>query len=193
MKSLSYITMLVLLLTAKGYAQNTKGPVVHVGGKVGGLLTRATGTDLDSKRKWGYQLGGYVSVDLVPRLGVQAEAVYSRSRFLFTSAENPEKDNTILKTWDFPILLRLNAGEAFTFNIGPQFSHFISSKGYRSEIRDKDFANDKISFIAGVELGSKTTGGRIYARYNWNNKNLGSLINGGKTDQFQFGLLLPFF
>lgn len=193
MKSLSYITFFTLLLTFKSYAQNTKGPIVHVGAKVGGLLTRATGTGIESKRKWGYQLGGYASVDLGPHFGVQAEALYSRSIFLLTSAENTGREKTIFKTWDFPVLLQLNAGEAFTFNIGPQFSHFISAKGYRTETQNTDFANKKISFVTGIELGSKTTGGRIYARYNWNNRNPGAFIDNARTDQFQFGLLLPFF
>jgi hypothetical protein len=195
MKTLSYITIISLLLTFKGYAQNTesKGPVVHFGGKAGALLTKATGENMDSKRKWGYQVGGYATIDLIPNFGVQAEALYSRSVLQLTGTENPGKDNTILKTWDFPLLLRLNAGEAFTFNIGPQFSHFISSKGFRSEVQNKDFANKKVSYIVGVELGSKSTGGRMYARYNWNNKNIGSIINNASSNQFQFGLLMPLY
>lgn len=193
MKVLHYITFLFLMLTAKGYAQNTEthGPIVHFGGKFGGVLTKVTGANIESKRKWGYQLGGYVSIDLIANLGFQGEALYTRSVVLLTQAENTGKQKTILKTWDFPVLLRINAGDAITFNIGPQFSRVISSKGYQPGVDAKSFSGKNISYIAGIELGSKTTGGRVYARYNWNNKDFGSVVNGGKSNQFQFGLLVP--
>lgn len=193
MKVLHYITLFTLLLTVKGYAQQGggKGPVVHFGGKFGGTLTKTTAQDIEGKRKWGYQVGGYVTVDLVPNLGIQGEALYNRNVFLLVTPENTDKQKTIVKTWNFPVLLRLNAGEAFTFNIGPQFSHVISSKGYQPEGRSGTFDKSHVSFVTGIELGSRNTGGRLYARYNWNNKDFSGVVKDAKANQFQFGLLLP--
>ena len=169
----------------------------HIGAKAGANLTKIEGQSFKQSYELGYQLGGFVELDLNKNWGIQPEILFSQTNTIIDSgykAIYQDIDNAVigqkahLNYLTIPILLRLNAGNLLTLNLGPQFS--ILTNEDKTLLRNGQAAI-KHGDLAGV-LGAQINLGalRVYGRYNFGLNNINDIDNQDKwkSQQLQFGL-----
>lgn len=169
----------------------------HIGAKAGANLTKIDGQSFKQSYELGYQLGGFVELDLNKNWGIQPEILFSQTNTIIDSgykAIYQDIDNAVigqkahLNYLTIPILLRLNAGNLLTLNLGPQFS--ILTNEDKTLLRNGKAAI-KHGDLAGV-LGAQINLGslRVYGRYNFGLSNINDIDDQDKwkSQQLQFGL-----
>ena len=169
----------------------------HIGAKAGANLNKIDGQAFKQGYELGYQVGGFVELNINKNWGIQPELLFSQTNTIIDSgykAIYQDIDEAVigqkakLNYLNIPILLRLNAGNLLTFNLGPQFSILMNKdqrlvRNGKQAIKNGDVA---AVFGAQINLGSLN----VYGRYNIGLNNLNDIDNQDKwkSQQWQFGL-----
>lgn len=186
---------LFLLITTS--AAVTKAQTIHIGGKAGANLTKIDGKSFKDQYNLGYQLGAFADIDFNKNWGIQPELLFSQSQTKVDSgfkAIYQEVPNTVighkthLNYLSIPVLLRLNAGNLLTFNVGPQFSILMNKDETLVTNGKNAFKNGDIAAVFGAEINLHAL--KIYGRYNIGLNNLNDISDQDKwkSRQIQLGL-----
>src|SRR4030095_6856509 len=115
---------------------------------------------------------------------IQPEVLFSQSNTIIDSgfkAIYQDIDNAVigqkahLNYLSIPVLLRLNAGDLLTFNLGPQFSILMNSDESLVHNGKQAFKNGDIAAVLGAQVNLGAL--RVYGRYNIGLNNLNDIDN----------------
>jgi hypothetical protein len=171
-----------------------------LGIKAGALGTKIDGQDFQSGYKLSYQGGAFAEFDLLHKIGIQPELLFSQTSSQTVSG--PTSGATLasglnantaftLSYLSIPILLRYNFAKLFTLNLGPQYG-ILLNKSEDLVGNGKDaFKSGDVSGVVGLQLHLSSL--RVYGRYVFglnNLNNISSATNTGnwKNQQLEVGV-----
>jgi Outer membrane protein beta-barrel domain len=189
--------IILCVLTSLTFAAITSAQSFHIGAKAGANLTKIDGQSFRQSYELGYQVGGFLELNLNKNWGIQPEVLFSQTNTIVDSgfkAIYQDIDNAIigqkahLNYLSIPILLRLNAGDLLTFNLGPQFSILMNKDQSLVHNGKQAFKNGDVAAVLGAQINLGSL--KLYGRYNIGLNNLNDIDNQDKwkSRQLQFGL-----
>ena len=168
-----------------------------LGIKAGALGTKIDGQDFQSGYKLSYQGGAFAEFDLLHKIGIQPELLFSQTSSQTVSG--PTSGATLasglnantaftLSYLSIPILLRYNFAKFFTLNLGPQYGILIDKNASGSDNVQSAFKNGNFSMVGGLQLHVSSL--RVYTRYvvGLSNVNDVSSSEKWKTQQLEVGI-----
>jgi hypothetical protein len=190
MKKLILSLFAITVIAAASYAQAG----IRLGIKGGTNLTQLSGQSFDNGFKAGYQLGGFMEIDLTKSLGIQPEVLFSESAGrtasnLGTVLTNLNSNQDVrLNYLSIPVLLRINANKMLTFVVGPQYSILINPHETTLQNGQDAFKSGDFAAVGGLQLNLSAF--RIYGRYAIGLNNINDLANqdSWKSQQIQLGI-----
>lgn len=194
MKKMFFNLGLLLIISGAAMAQP-----VFLGLRGGPNLSGAKSPAFSSKYKLGWEVGPYAGFNLFKVVGMQTEVLYSWTRVTTTRYSNArntgiDAGKKKLNYLNIPILFRLNLGDYFTLNAGPQLNVLTKPDKYKLDNGSDAFKNRYTNWVAGFEInipsGPRKT--LLYGRYNWGNgfENIGDGKE-AKITRFQLGIFAP--
>src|SRR3982751_3166366 len=114
-----------LLISTAGMAQ------FHIGFKAGANITKLDGQSFKDKFSYGYHLGGFATIGLGGKFGIQPEVLFSQYstsvdssyKNVYENVFNSDQSKVKLNYLSIPILLNYKLlGNFLTLQAGPQFS-----------------------------------------------------------------------
>lgn len=161
----------------------------HVGLKAGVNLQKIDGIPFKDKFTFGYQAGGFATIGITSKIGIQPEILFSSvnsdTATQFSTVYGFNKiDKVKLNYLDIPLLLNIKAAPFLTLQFGPQFSILLDKNKSLLKNGETAFKQGNISAAAGLQFN--LTKFKIYARYvaglsnlnqvndnnKWKNKNI---------------------
>jgi hypothetical protein len=192
MKKLMLLAAIALATVISANAQR-----LDVGAKVGANLTKIDGVKFSDSYKLNYQLGAFAEIDFNKNWGIQPELLFSQTTSRVDSGFNSVyqdaagsllKKDVKLNYLNIPILLRINAGSFFTFNVGPQFSILVNDDENLLNNSKDAFKKGDVAAVVGAQVNISKL--RIYGRYNFGLSNISDVDNPHKwtSQQLQLGV-----
>ncbi len=189
--------IIFFLLISTTYAAVTTAQTIHIGAKAGANLTKIDGKSFNEEYKIGYQAGAFLDIDFNKNWGIQPEVLFSQSQ---TRVDSGFKEiyqqfpNSVighkahLNYLSIPVLLRLNAGNLLTLNVGPQFSILTNKDQTLVQNGKNAFKTGDVAAVFGAEINLHAL--KIYGRYNIGLNNLNDISDQDKwkNKQLQFGI-----
>jgi hypothetical protein len=183
---------LLALISTLLVSFTTNAQSIHIGIKAGANFDHFTTSDGRSFGRPSYHLGGFLNLPLNSFLGIQPEILFNKSNARITlEGENDRRRTRFnLNYLSVPLLLNITPSEAFSLNVGPQFSVLTNRDDTAFENLGKAFSRGDLSMVFGVQFGSGPL--KLYGRYNIGLTDIGSLPhqNEWKSRQIQVGLSL---
>lgn len=119
-----FATFLGLLLTICAYAQTTISGGVKGGLNISSQHVSYYGSSINTSAKPGVHLGGYLTVMVTEKIGIQPELLFSTQGAKYTDYDGKTNFNYLL----IPLLARYNINEMFSVHAGPQIGMLLSAK-----------------------------------------------------------------
>jgi hypothetical protein len=181
MKKIILTIAAVTSLAFHSIAQDNASPEydrVRIGVKAGVNYSNvydSQGAAFVANPKFGLAAGGFLSVPVIPFVGLQLEVMYSQKGFQATGDVLGSTYNFTRTTdyIDVPLFITLKPVRILTIMAGPQFSYLTRqtdafATATTSIAQEQQFENDNLrknlmSFVAGVDinLGHLILGGRV--------------------------------
>ena len=165
----------------------------HVGLKTGANLQKIDGVPFKDKFTFGYQAGGYATIGLTSKIGIQPEILFSSvnadtATHFSTVYGFKQVDKVKLNYLDIPILLNIKVAPFLTIQAGPQFSVLLDKNKSLLKNGQTAFKEGGIAAAAGLQL--KFSKINIYGRYvaGLNNLNDVNETNKWKNRNIQVGV-----
>ena len=166
MKKLNIILIATASMFLSHHVNGQNREHLKLGPKTGVNLSnvyKESGDDFVAEAKFGYVLGGFISIPINALIGIQPEVLYSQKGFKSTGQILGENYSLIRTTnhIDIPIQLAIKPSNALTLLIGPQYSYTISKKdknsfGTLSQEKEESFDNDirknVLGLVGGVDV-----------------------------------------
>lgn len=139
------------------------------------------GQDFKAQAKTGFAGGIFVSIPLVPYIGIQPEVMISQKGYQSTGVflGAPYADVRTTTYLDIPILLAFKPSPYFSILLGPQYSYLIHQKdqtsfGSAGSTTEQEFRNDNVrknifGLTGGADLNIKHI--VLSARVGWDMMN----------------------
>lgn len=155
------LAALFFIYTA-GYSQ------VAVGFKVGTTLNKLSGESFNDKFTFGYHVGGFATIKLSKKIGLQPEVLFNQvntdTSSNFSSVYQFNHINKIqLKYLSIPILLNYNLCKFISFQVGPQFGILMDQTKDLVKNGGDAFKKGDFSMVGGLQV--KVAKLRVYGRY----------------------------
>lgn len=191
-----------VLFSAAGIVAQTPDRYTVSGGVLGAanyskfrLKDDIPGTE--TKFKWGYAPGVFVTFPLGRVVSLEAQAQYSRMGTKFEAGNSTTYDQE-LTYLSVPLFFKLHAGKYIAFNLGGQADFMLSAKDKTLPVEvdnEDDFEHTSLGLLGGVEIFPR---GRvtIYGKYVHGLKELGdnaSATPDAYNQQIQAGLKFKLF
>ena len=185
---LSAIAILAIMVSLKAQS-------FTLGVKAGALGTKIDGQDFQSGYKLSYQGGAFAEFDILHKIGIQPELLFSQVSSTYTVG-TPGLPSSISKDINLsylsiPVLLRYNFAKLFTLNLGPQYSILLNQNEDLVGNGKDAFKSGDVSGVVGLQLHLSSL--RVYGRYVFglsNLNNVSSVTNTGnwKNQQLEVGV-----
>lgn len=165
---------------------------LKLGIKAGAIGTKIAGESFKSGYNLSYQAGAWAEIDLLGKIGVQPELLFSQTSSSYTSGTPtiPTDVNVKVKLnyLSIPVLFRYNVAKIITLNLGPQFSILMNKDDNLLDNGKAAFKGGDFAAVAGVQLHISSL--RVYGRYvlGLSNINDNPLTSSGKSQQIQIGV-----
>ena len=197
MKKLFLSTVAIIAIAVSVNAQS-----IALGVKAGAIGTKIDGESFESGYKLSYQAGAFAELDLLGKIGVQPELLFSQTSSKtvsgatgITTLPSGLNANTAftLSYLSIPILLRYNFAKLFTFNVGPQFGILLNNNTNLQQNSQNAFKSGDVSGVVGLQVHLSSL--RVYGRYVIGLNNLSDVSKSGswKTQQLELGVGLKVF
>ena len=170
-----------------------------LGVKFGALGTKIDGQDFQSGYKLSYQGGAFAEIDLLHKIGIQPELLFSQTSSQTVSGNNSTvlvsglNANTAftLSYLSIPVLLRYNFAKLFTLNLGPQYGILLNKSQDLVGNGKSAFKSGDVSGVVGLQVHLSSL--RVYGRYVFglnNLSNISTTTNTGswKNQQLEVGV-----
>lgn len=163
MKVKLLIISALALSTGLTFAQGPK-----IGIKGGASVNKITGKSFNNQFSFGYHLGGFATIKISEKIGIQPEVLINQtnvdtsSKFSDIYAFN-KVNGVKLNQLSIPLLLNYSPHKFVSFQAGPQYS-ILMNKDKTFIANGKDaFKTGDFSMLGGIQLN--ITKIRVYARY----------------------------
>lgn len=163
MKVKLLIISALALSTGLTFAQGPK-----IGIKGGASVNKITGKSFNNQFSFGYHLGGFATIKISEKIGIQPEVLINQtnvdtsSKFSDIYAFN-KVNGVKLNQLSIPLLLNYSPNKFVSFQAGPQYS-ILMNKDKTFIANGKDaFKTGDFSMLGGIQLN--ITKIRVYARY----------------------------
>jgi len=166
-----------------------------LGVKAGALGTKIDGQDFQSGYKLSYQGGAFAEIDILHKIGIQPELLFSQTSTTYTVGTpglpaSINKDIN-LNYLSIPILLRYNFAKLFTINLGPQYGILINNNQDLVGNGKDAFKSSDVSGVVGLQFHLSSL--RVYGRYVFGLSNLNTVsavnnTSSWKNQQLEFGV-----
>jgi len=171
-----------------------------LGIKAGAIGTKIQGQDFQSGYKLSYQGGAFAEFDLLHKIGIQPELLFSQTSSQTVSGPTgigtvlgDLKPNTAftLSYLSIPVLLRYNFAKLFTLNLGPQYGILLNKNTSLLQNGQNAFKSGDVTGVVGLQVHFSSL--RVYGRYvfglnNLNNVNSASNTGNWKNQQVEVGV-----
>lgn len=143
-----------------------------LGIKAGALGTKIDGESFQSGYKLSYQGGAFAEFDLLHKIGIQPELLFSQTSSQTHSGTTglstltsglSANSNYNLQYLTIPVLLRYNFAKFFTLNLGPQYGILLNNNQDLVTNGKAAFKSGDFSLVGGLQLHLSSL--RVYARY----------------------------
>lgn len=173
------LVLAVLFLAQASFAQ------FSIGVKAGANITKVDGQSFKDEFKYGYHLGGFLSVGLGGRLGIQPEVLFNQyqtktdSSFknIYQNALNGVSD-VKLNYLSIPVLLNYKLGSFLSLQAGPQFGILLDQNKNLLENGQDAFKKGDFSLLGGAQLSIAKL--RLSGRYVVGLNNINDIDNQDK-------------
>lgn len=170
----------------------------HIGIKGGANVTKIDGKSFKDEFKYGYHLGGFATIGLGGKLGIQPEVLFnqysttvdSNYKELYENVFNPAyQQNVKLNYLSIPILLNYKLiGNLLTLQAGPQVGILLDNNRSLLQNGSDAFKTGDFSMVGGAQL--KLANFRVSGRYVIGLSNINDIDNKDKwtSEGFQLSL-----
>ena len=171
-----------------------------LGIKAGAIGTKIDGQDFQSGYKLSYQGGAFAEFDLLHKIGIQPELLFSQTSSQTVSG--PTSGATLLdginsntaftlSYLSIPVLLRYNFAKLFTLNLGPQYGILLNKNTSLLQNGQNAFKSGDVTGVVGLQFHLSSL--RVYGRYvfglnNLNNVNSAANTGNWKNQQLEVGV-----
>lgn len=161
-------TKISLLIAAIFFTGTIFAQGFTLGIKGGANLGKISGKTFKDEFKFGYQIGGFATIPLGGRIGIQPEVLFNQTN-LDTSSNFSDVYNfnnvsgVELKQLLIPILLNINLNKYLTIQAGPQFGVIIDQDKNLLQNGQDAFKAGTFSAAAGIQLNLLKF--RVYGRF----------------------------
>lgn len=191
MKKIIFLSVLLFSLTKFAEAQ------FRVGIKAGADINKIDGKSFKDQFSFGYQAGGFASINITPKIGIQPEVIFSQVNLDTTSSfkdvyQVGDIGSMKLQYLKIPLLLNFSPNKFVTLQAGPQFGVLMNKGTSLAHNGANAFKEGDFSMLGGVQLNiSKIV---LYGRYGVGLSNLNDLGNSEKwkSQNIQIGFGLRF-
>ena len=178
MKKIIPLAICLFCITNFSFAQS-----FHFGLKAGANLQKINGIPFKDKFTFGYQAGGYATIGLTSKIGIQPEVLFSSvnsdTATQFSTVYGFKQiDKVKLNYLDIPVLLNIKAAPFLTIQAGPQFSVLLDKNKSLLKNGESAFKEGNIAAAAGLQL--KFSKINIYGRYVAGLNNINDVNNSDK-------------
>lgn len=143
----------LLFLAQASFAQ------FSIGVKAGANITKVDGKSFSDEFKYGYHLGGYATIPLGGRLGIQPEVLFNQYQtktdtsfsHIYQNALN-NSTNVKLNYLSIPILLNYKLGSFLSLQAGPQFGVLLDNSKNFLQNGQNAFKKGDFSMLGGAQL-----------------------------------------
>ena len=165
-----------------------------LGIKAGAIGTKIQGQDFQTGYKLSYQGGAFAEFDLLHKIGIQPELLFSQTSSTYTVGTPgvPSVNQDFkLSYLSIPVLLRYNFLKLFTLNLGPQYGILLNKNASGQSNIQAAFKSGDVSGVVGLQVHLSSL--RVYGRYvfglnNLNNLNSASNTSSWKNQQLEVGV-----
>lgn len=159
--------IVIVLMTFLFYQAST-AQKINAGFKGGANINKLSGKSFKEEFSFGYQVGGFVSIGLGKKFGIQPEIIFSQSNIdtskTFSSVYQFKKlDKVKLNYLSFPILLNIRPVKMLTIQVGPQFGILMNKSSTVLQNGQQAFKSGDFSMLGGVQVNISHF--LIYGRY----------------------------
>ncbi len=187
MKAKLLTLAIVSLLATSAFSQ------VKIGIKGGATINKITGKSFNDQFTWGYHLGGFATINLGSKIGIQPEVLFNQvnvdSSSHFSDIYQFNKVGKVkLSYLSIPLLLNINANKFVTFQVGPQFGVLMNKSKTLVQNGKDAFKGGDFSMLGGLQLNISKL--RIFGRYAIGLNNLNDIDNREKwkSQSIQLGV-----
>ena len=182
--------IIALLYSEKGHSQ------VEFGLKAGANLGKIDGTAYRDQYKLGYQLGGFLNINVLEKWAIQPEILFNQTNTTLTDSYSTLWDSKFdkgkkLNYVNVPVLLKYNPQGTISLLAGPQFGFLTNRDESIVQNSKKLFKNSDFSFVVGAELNLKLF--FVYGRYVWGFTDISDLGGKATSQQVQVGVGVKLF
>ena len=195
MKKTILSTLAIIAIAVSVNAQS-----LSLGIKAGAIGTKIDGQDFQSGYKLSYQGGAFAEFDLLHKIGIQPELLFSQTSSQTISGATSGatlldgiKPNTAftLSYLSIPVLLRYNFAKLFTLNLGPQYGILLNKNTSLLQNGQNAFKSGDVTGVVGLQFHLSSL--RVYGRYvfglnNLNNVNSAANTGNWKNQQLEVGV-----
>ena len=179
---------IVCLIGSSAFSQSLK-----LGIKAGTTINKITGKSFKEQFTFGYHLGGFATIGLGKKFGIQPEVLFNQVNLdtssSFSTVYHFNKMNKVkLSYLSIPLLLNINANKFVTLQVGPQFGILMNKSSTLAQNGQNAFKGGDFSMVGGLQLNISHI--RLYGRYGVGLNNLNDIDNKEKwkSQSVQLGL-----
>jgi len=195
MKKTILSTLAIIAIAVSVNAQS-----FSLGIKAGAIGTKIDDQSFQSGYKLSYQGGAFAEFDLLHKIGIQPELLFSQTSSQTVSGSTgigtvlgDLKPNTAftLSYLSIPVLLRYNFAKLFTLNLGPQYGILLNKNTSLLTTGQNAFKSGDVTGVVGLQVHLSSL--RVYGRYvfglnNLNNVNSAANTGNWKNQQLEVGV-----
>jgi hypothetical protein len=177
------------------FITNSAFSQLNLGIKAGANITKVDGKSFKDEFRYGYHLGGFATIGLGGKLGLQPEVLFNqyqtrvdstfRNVYAFNFAQNRDIKLNYLS---IPILLNYKLGNALTLQAGPQFGILLQKDKNLLHNGKEAFNSGDFSMLGGAQLNFSKL--KISGRYFAGLNNINDIDNQNKWKNQGFQLSL---
>ncbi len=186
MKKLFLSTVAIIAIAVSVNAQS-----IALGVKAGAIGTKIDGQSFESGYKLSYQAGAFAELDLLGKIGVQPELLFSQTSSSYSvglPGVPAVSTDVKLNYLSIPILLRYNFAKLFTLNLGPQYGILLNNNSDLQSNGQNAFKSGNVSGVVGLQVHFSSL--RAYGRYVVGLSDISNVSSAGnwKSQQLELGV-----
>lgn len=184
-----------LLLSALAIciASTTFSQSFQLGAKAGASINKLSGESFSDKFSFGYHAGGFATINLSKKIGIQPEVIFNQvntdTSSNFSSVYQFNNVSKVkLNYLSIPVLLNYNASKLVTLQAGPQYSILMNQNVTLVQNGKNAFKNGDFAMVGGLQLNLMKL--KVYGRYVIGLNNINDLGNqqNWKNQSIQLGI-----
>lgn len=186
-------TKLILLTVTSMFFLAGFSQGINFGLKAGASMNKISGKTFKQEFSYGYHAGGFVTIKLGKKIGIQPEVLFNQvnvdTSSSFSSIYQFNHINHIkLGYLSIPLLLNYNLANILALQVGPQFGILIDQNKNLLKNGGDAFSKGDLSMLGGVQI--KISKLRLYGRYAIGLNNINNIVKSDKwkSQSMQFGV-----